>query len=255
MHPWTADLAALIPDEAMRAQVDNYLATKWQPRVTQLEQELAAKPDLPPEAAELWQDLMTDPAETLNILVGEVYGDEHPDVVEGYGKLFETPSVTETQPTAQPTKPADGTPQGVDLSQLPPEVREMFEEYSNKKQSDEYRTQVNKLIGEHAGLSEEDYDFLHPFIHGAAAQGGTLKDAADAYVEYRTRVRGEETASAETTEEAAPATLGSQGSTATGAPPTAPEYNTWNDLDKALSDFTSEDKARAEGVVTPVGVA
>lgn len=64
--PWSADLAALGLDDTGRSAVDQYLRTSVQPRVTQLEQEVATSK----VARELFTDLQEAPLETF-LAVGE----------------------------------------------------------------------------------------------------------------------------------------------------------------------------------------
>lgn len=119
--PWAADLAERFTDDEVRAKVDAYLREKQQPYITKLEQERAEALD----KAWVFDGLNEDPAATLREIAEQVYdADVAARIAElvGAGASVEK---AETQAVAEANQEPD--PEAVDLSALPPEVREAVE--------------------------------------------------------------------------------------------------------------------------------
>lgn len=268
--PWAGDLASRFEDEGVRGQVDAYLRESWQPRMTQLEQQVAQQPNVPDEAVALFNDLMSDPKQTVTTLIEELFGDpdyaelHNPDVVEGWRNLL-TPKEAAAVDQANEAIAAGQTPTKLTMDQLPDEVREVYEahlETQAEKSKNTYETTVKGAIGEFKDeqgqqlISDDEYGYLHPFIQNA---GGRLDEAFPAYVAFRDAVRGgatqqqaqvaAEAAAAEENKPQPPATLGTSGTgPSTGTPPTEKKYG-WNQLEDAARDWINETRQGPPPVV------
>lgn len=245
--PWTADLAAAFPDEAVRNQVDTYLRTTQQPRMTQLEQQLA---DLAPAKA-VYDDLLADPQGTMTALVTELFDEAK---ATDFELLFAIPDPAAAPPAA---------PDEISLDKLPPAVRAVVERDAARQQAEEaadeaalYNSTVDQLIEGHAELTPEDKDHIHPFIANAK---GDLAAATVNYIARRAALAAhaapvvpltpEQQAAADAAVLAAlpPVTLGTAPAVVTGAP-AAPRKK--ENIDEALSGWFAENRAAKAAPLT-----
>lgn len=124
--PWAKDLEGLGLDPQINQIVDKYLRDKWQPRVTELEQqyapykELFKEQDDGPTAAELLYSLRTDPHGTYK-LIGEL-------ITEQIGFPDEQASDTSAPDTTQQEK-TDPRLEYVDKLMVEREAQEQMEEF------------------------------------------------------------------------------------------------------------------------------
>lgn len=164
--PWAADLAATFTDPEIQAQVDGFMREKVQPRVTQLEQQVAGLSD----AQEYYNDLTTDPGKTWVSLTHEILGDDLAGKV-----LAALSDETPAEPAAATTATTTETPSG-----LAPEDQQFLAKMREKEAKAEYSAQVEAFVTEKADPSLKSRWF-HPFV---AAAGGNLEVAYGGYKEW-----------------------------------------------------------------------
>lgn len=233
--PWASDLATYLGDNAEAiAAADRYMREKVQPRITELEEGSAA-------ARELYKDLIANPESTLAEVVTELYGEERPDVVEGFTKLFEpapepTPRLTPPEPTAAPVAPEDA------------EMREWYQakrdEEAREAQAAAYAELLQDMRTAHPDLDDTDMDLIHPFI--ASAQGDT-EQAYAGYQAFQDQFKTKLGVTEPTPEPTptAPAVLGTTAAAA-AAPPVVEQYKTY---DEAWDAWQAEKATTAPPVV------
>lgn len=231
--PWAKDLERF-PEE-IRSDVDAYLRETWQPRVTQLEQ----RPDLPDNAAQLWNDLNSEDkyAQAFLALTGDLFDDDvQQEVLTLLTKHYSEAPPTEEQP------PKEEPP----AQQRDPEVQALIDE----RHQDAYNKAVDAAVAEQkdeAGnvtvpaIPEAFRDLLHPIVV-----------QLDGDVEAGARVLREKLTTAgvlgsSPAEEAPP-----EPPPATATVPTPPAVPTQpsQSLEEAISDFWREQQSVAP---PPVG--
>lgn len=215
--PWSSDLASYIADDNARAEADRYLREKWQPHVTQLEQQIAqAKP-----ALALHQDFVDDPAGTLVAVGQQLYGEEFGQQLQG---LLTADEGNEPEPEHEPT-PAPA---------VDPRVQRMVEAFEANEQQQAYQSLLANAKTSNPDITIED-EIFHPFV---IAADGDFDQAVAQYRAFQAKVAqhfgpaGEPVA-------APPATLGSD-ATGVAVPPIQPKYDS---LDAALDDTLAEMRA------------
>lgn len=238
--PWAADLERFFPDEPSRQAADRFMREYVQPSRTQFEQEVAPM-------RELYQDLVTNPRETLAAIAGELFADEQSEyhdasLAEQLAGIFGG----EQQPEAPVTPPAGEVDQ-LTLDRLPPEVREMYEEHAAQKQTAEYNRVVDGFIEQSEVLTPEDKNALGPWI---SATGGDLQQAEQAYLNYKQQLLQQAGVQPQAEPTPPAPVIGGQAVTPAGAPPSTQQYTRWEDLDKAVDDYSAEQR---RGPVPPVG--
>jgi hypothetical protein len=226
--PWSADLHALFPDETIRGQVDQFLRSKVQPHVTQVEQQFAP-------AKELWNDLQQDPIDTYVAIAHELFG---PDVATAVASQVQ-------QQQAQPPAPApDAT-----AAQLTPEQQSAIEWAESQRAEQEWNSQFARVDGlaprdaEGNSIIKSERAFA-PFV---VAAEGDFDQALEGYKQWYSEVTPAPPAEAP----AVPPPAVLDGSAAPAAiPPTVPQRQT---LDAALDDTLAEMRAtRAPATVGQV---
>lgn len=224
--PWASDLATYIEDEGARAQADRYLREKWQPRTTQLEQELA---QLKP-VQELVNDLNEDPLGTYAALTAEIFGDELAKKVDNLVRAGLSPeqaveAVVEEQQEENPTRD--------------PEVEEMLAERRAKKQRELFDAELERIKTkpEAAGLLL-DREAIAPFV---LQSNGDFDAALVGYKAYVDTLRQHYAPEGETPPPPPPPNvLGTQqGDAPPATPPTTKTYK-WSEMDEALDSYFAE---------------
>lgn len=229
--PWAKDLAAIIPDEAVRGGVDGYIREKWQPRMTQLEQEVANSAT----ARALYGDFQNDPVDTFLSVAGEIFEDQ-PDILTGIQGLF--------TPAADPAAPA--TP----VAALPPEQARMLAEWQAEREAEQqataYATQIAALKAAHPEDTLIDEGRLAPFVVSA---NGDIDAAYAGFRAFIAEFPGAQPAAV--VAPPAPAVLGT--SATSGGGPTPPTATRYASLDAALDDAMVDLRASREAPPTVVG--
>lgn len=226
--PWDADLA-VFQDPELRQQVDGFMREKVQPRMTQLETQLAGyKP-----AIELYNDLSGENSEdALKQVIAELYD---PEVAEKFTSLLEPAADAQPEPQIATPEPAPLPPE---VQEIIPEVQEIIAERQAQKEQEDYDRELSRVKGQHPSLVE---DLFHPFVAGAE---GNFDAALEAYKAFEARAAqtfgGEQPAA-----EPPPTTLTEASSP---APPVAPKYAS---IDDAMDAMFAEAKAAPPA---PVGV-
>jgi hypothetical protein len=192
--PWSKDLETAFADENVRAQVDAFLRQTVQPHITQLEQ--ATRPNR--DAQRLYDAFRENPIETYVAVAQEIL----PDKAEQIGALVEgkaTPppasgeSEEEESSVLGENENEGGEQEGdqeIDLTKLPPEIREIVEERQQSKVKTAYDERLDQLIEDHAddlpkdkeGKAIFNRDIFHPFV---AATGGDFEAALQGYQKHQ----------------------------------------------------------------------
>lgn len=223
--PWAADLAGIIPDETLRGGVDSYLRTQWQPRVTQLEQQVAASQP----AAQLYNDLTETPVETFVAIGTQLFGDEAGPYLQA---MFEAEQAQEAQAAVVE---AGGPP-------MDPRVQALLDREEQAQREAAYAQEIATIRAQDPELQDE---IFHPFVIAADGDFAQAHQAYQAFVAQARQLYGG--APVEATP--APHVIGTE-SAGTTAPPLAPSFSS---IDDALNDTMDEINGRK--AVTPVGAA
>lgn len=247
--PWAADAAAYFGDNAEAiASFDRYMREKQQPYITELEGH---------PGRELWKDLSNDAEGTLADVIGELYGEERPDIVEQFQALFADPAAAAAAVVEPATTPAADEP--------PAWAQPLIERDQAQRDADaraaadnDYKQALTEMRAAHPELTDVDMGdgtaekpgLIHPFM---AAASGDTEVAYAGYQAYLAQVKAmlgvapteDEKAAAAAAVAAAPPVLGGDGATA-AAPPVTKEYKTFDD---AWDDWQAERAQVAPPVV------
>jgi len=234
--PWADKLESRFEDQAIRAQVDEFLKAEIQPYVTKLEQ---SQTDLPEEAKLLYNDLLENPAETYLAITSELYGPEAANAVKEALNQGATPE----EAAAIGQEVAD---EGEGEDEPDPVLERMREDYLQSQATDMYNDELERVK---AAMPEEDRktfvdDWFHQFV---VAADGDFDTAVVGYNQFIKQAQEKFGLNPDQIPEA-PATIGSDSQTPS-APPTQKEYKT---IDEALDDTLAE--ARAAKAPSTVGV-
>lgn len=226
--PWDADLA-VFEDPELRAQVDGFMREKVQPRMTQLETQLAQRKP----AHDLYDDLSgSDADEALKQVIAEIHD---PELAEKFAALLEPEVPTEPEP--EPVPVAE-TPAPVEL---PQEIQEIVAERQAAKEQEDYDNDLKRVQALHPDLKIED-EFFAPFV---AAAEGDFDIAVDLFRTFEAKATERYGPAPEPVPEP-PATLTES---ANPAPPVEKKYATMDDAFDAWFEEMRESPAAPVGVV------
>lgn len=222
--PWSADLAGLFPDEAVRGQVDGYLREKVQPRVTKMEQDLAQyRP-----AHQLYDDFQSSPLDTTLNVVEQLF--EGADLEAVKAALGIAP---EAAPATPPVTPAQ--------ADTDPRLKPALDDWEAREQQRVWDEQIAPLKAQDARLTDE---ILAPFVVGS---GGDFEKAFSAYQAHQAQQVEALKALGwspppEFVAPPAPSTLGAgEGAAAAAPPPIAKKYASVSDaLDDVMDDLAAQ---------------
>lgn len=247
--PWSADLAQRFEDPAVRAQVDEYLRSTMQPRMTQLEQKAAAAKD----AQDLWDGFANQPYETLVGVIDQLFdpgtaqnvyaalsGEQGPEAQQAAQEVVKEAAQQEGIAPPQPAAPLEDP-------RLTPERLAMLEEIEGDRNQKLYLQAVDDRIAV-VGTDlppELVKKHVHSFVVGA---GGNI-DEGIARLRSFVHEFGVP-ASTEQIEGNAPQVL-----TDAGAAPNGEPIHTKVGWDDAFKDFEAEVAASNRPVAPPVGYA
>lgn len=220
--PWSTDLSALGLDESQAAAVDGYLREKWQPRMTQYEQQVAK---LAP-AAELWQDFQADPQGTYAAVGEQLFGDEFAQNLNGLW---------------QPADETEETPAAVEPAPIDPRVQALIDAEEARQQRAAYEARLAEVREQHQDVEPE---LIAPFV---VAAEGDWNMAVQAYQHWmgQARERFGLTVPEEVLPPTAVGTSAAQGGTT--PPPVQQQFGSLDDaLDSAMDDMRA---ARAPSTV------
>lgn len=238
--PWENDIRQTFADPQTAAAVDQFLRARVQPRVTQLEQELAG--------ARGGQELLTafqeDPVGTFNAVQQQL-------VEAGYlpaqAQQMAQAAYAESQQQPAAAAPAQTAAAG----QEDPRVAEMYAAYQQAAELEAYDAQVAAIVNDPAN-ADINPNRYHTFV--AAADGDFQKalemyraDVAGILRDYGidpTTATPQQQESAAALAEAgqqeaagAPPVMGTGSAAGAGAPiPTQPDYRGMDGLNKAIDD-------------------
>jgi hypothetical protein len=246
--PWDADLAAVFEDEEQRQAVGEFLASKVQPYVTQLEQNSRPNRD----ATRLWEGFAEEPVNTYIQVSRELYGDDVADKVAAILQGGSPQEQTEPSDTQTTTEEGDVTPpeteaKGISFDDLPVEVREAISRQQAEEQRKAYYAEIERVTAEHAddlpkdeaGKPKLNVDLFHPFV---VASDGDFDRAFEAYNEFYDTAKKEFGIQVPDSEQVdtPPTTIDSQTRDASATPPQKVEYES---LDQAIDAFIDEQNA------------
>lgn len=228
--PWSSDLEKTFEDESVRGSVDEFLRTKIQPYITQLE---AAKADNE-SAVRLFEDFQSDPFETYAQITKELFEDDVADevldfLVARFSDSDETEDVVESE----------GGDEEPDGSNLPPEVQEFVEQKRAEKQAEAYEAHINTLRDQfqEPGLTTANYAAFYISAKGddeVAIENWRKARSEFSSISGLKEINTSEVAAA--VKKVAPKTLGSD--TAGGSTP--PLVKKPKDIDAALNEMMSD---------------
>ena len=178
--PWQADIAAALAAPDPAAALDEYMRTKQQPYITKLEAERTAALD----KAWVFDSFNDDPAAALAEVAAQVWGDDVAGRMAELVAAGATPEDAEEQAVTEAVTEADGA---LDLSKLPPEVREAVEFAQSEKAAKaeaetaktaadaqaaaeaEYMTWYDKTVADNADLKSDKAraNALHAYVAAA----------------------------------------------------------------------------------------
>ena len=165
--PWQQDLQSRFTDPAVAAQVDAYLRERWQPRVTQLEQQYAETQP----ARDLLTSFQQDPVGTFNGVRQEL-------INAGYTIEQATAAAQQQYDAAQTAPPAPPTPTQVAAAQTEdPRVAEMYAHWQQEQELRAYDAQIEAIVNDPAN-ADINPNRLHTFV---AATDGDFQKALDMY--------------------------------------------------------------------------
>lgn len=211
--PWAQDLIRTFEDPQVRAQVDEFMRTTYQPYVTGLEQRAAELE----QAAGLVEALREDPVGTYLELTGLIGGE---DLAEEVRALL-TP-----EERAEAAAQLEGQSQELD-----PRVQELIEEREQEKALAEYEKRLEEL--------DVEPDIFHPLV---IAHEGDIDAAYAAYPGYLEAVKRAISEQGGPTPDEVPAPPSVIGSDTQGGS-TPPLENKPATLDDALDQFFAAQKA------------
>lgn len=229
--PWADDIRAALGEEHAGAfdVFDSYMRENVQPRMTQLEQDLAP-------ARELWTDLQNDTDQAIFDMVAARYGDEF---ATSYRGLFpgEEEATTPASASTETTTPPSAL--GEEDQELLAWAREKRDSEQKQARQSEYETFKQELGKKHS-LSENDVKLLDPFIYASPDDPDA---AVEAYRAWRTEA-GVTAPQPEPVPEP-PAVLGSEAAPA-ATPPTATQYTKFDQLGDALGDWLTTQRPASD---------
>lgn len=229
-HPWDQDLSFITSDEE-RAKVSDYLATTWQPRVTQLEQ--SSKP-----AVELYNDFSEKPKDTLVDVARELYG---ADVATAFSQYLD-----EVEGSPNPVTPQADQPTG-DQPARDPEVQAIIDWKKNQDEQAAFDAEFARVQEANPGVYL-DRDLFIPEVAETGNFDQAVQVYAQKYADYLQFRQQQATAVAEP-QPTPPNTLGSGEATGAGEVQTAPQNQT---LHEAIDDFFEVEAQRGSaGVPAP----
>lgn len=220
--PWSSDLPQYFTDEAGRAAADRYLREKHQPYVTQLQQQVA---DAAP-ARQLYDELVSNPNETLIEVATELYGAE---MAGRFQQLLEAgvqPEAAVEAAAAETTPPAAAPD---------PRIEEMWAEREAERAAAAYNASLEQAKAQHPSLDEA---LFAPHI---VANEGDFAKALESYKVWEANVAAH--FGGEVPPPAAPPVLGVGGNS--GVQPQAVQEK-YNSLDDALDATLAEMRAKRE---------
>lgn len=224
--PWNDDLAQAFTDEAVRAQVDQFLRSTVQPYVTNLEQ--ATQQDR--DARRLWEDFNTRPEATFASVARELFPDNADQLLEVLSGQGGDPEVPENDP--------ESVDFAIDEDELPESVREAVQYIQDQKQEQAFQSNLARVKADNPDVSVKD-ELFYPFISAAE---GDFDIAIENYKEFTKEFKEELTAVPDeiTPEpETPPAPPVLNGENAAPTPPVEPQKQT---MDEALDDWFAEIK-------------
>jgi hypothetical protein len=235
--PWEQDIRAAFTDPQEAARVDAFLRSRVQPRVTQLEQQVAETR----EAQNLWDAFHQDPESTFRAIQAQL-------VDAGYSVGEANAAAGEALAAAQGPAPA-----AVAAAQTEdPRLAEMYADWTQQRELAAYDAQMAEIANDPANR-DVDPNRLHLYV---SAADGDFDRAIELYradtaqvltrygIDPATATQQQQEAAAAVASEAAangaPPVMGA-GAGGAGAPlPTQPDYRGKDGLHKAIEDAAAE---------------
>lgn len=259
--PWQADIESAFTDPDVQEAVDQLIRERVQPRMTQLEQQLAGARD----AQNLWDQIHQDPVGTFNALRDEL-------VAAGYPLSEAQSAAAAAVQEGQASPPPAAAPATTAAAaQEDPRVAEMYAYWQSQREMEQYDATVAQIVNDPAN-ADINPNRYHTYV--AAADGDFEKalsmyrsDVLQILADYgidpeQATAQQQEAASALAAGQAAPQSgappvMGNGTGAGAGAPiPTQPDYvaegiSPQDALHKAI-----EDAAKASlGTGTPPPVS
>lgn len=239
--PWENDIRQSFTDPQVAAQVDNFLRARVQPRVTQLEQQVAQTKD----ATELWDAFHSNPEGTFNAIRAQL-------VEAGYDVAEANAIAGNAQAEAAAAPPPAAQTAAAQAED--PRVAEMYADWTRTRELSAYDAEIERITADPAN-ADIDPNLYHTYV---SAADGDFEQAINMYRHHVTNIltrygidpaeatlqqaqAAAQVAEGEQRQESgAPPVMG-QGAGGAGAPvPTQPEYQGRDGLHKAIEDATAQ---------------
>lgn len=163
--PWQQDIESTFTDPEVQEAVDEFMRSRYQPRVTQLEQQLAGTRD----AQNLWNRIHEDPLGTFNALRDEL-------VAAGYPLAEATAAAQATVQDAQ-AAPAPQATEVASAAQEDPRVAEMYAAWTREQEMKQYDATIAEIVNDPAN-ADINPNRYHTFV---AAADGDFNRALEMY--------------------------------------------------------------------------
>lgn len=163
--PWQQDLTSRF-DAQTAAQVDTYLRERWQPRVTQLEQQYAETQS----ARELLASFQSDPVGTFNGVKQEL-------INAGYTVEQATAAAQQQHDAAVAAPPAPAPAQTAAAQTEDPRLAEMYADWTRQRELQAYDAEIARIVNDPTN-ADINPNRLHTFV---AAADGDFTKALDMY--------------------------------------------------------------------------
>lgn len=233
--PWANDIRQAFSDPQVAATVDAFMRSKYQPRMTQLEQQIAQAE----QAKQLWDSFQEDPAATYAQITRELWGDEAAQAAFAALENGQTPATNGTveQTPAQESVAAPAP--------LDPRMEAMLNDWERQRELEAYDAEIAKITADPTN-ADIDPDLIHTFV---AAAEGDFNEAIQRYrafaADFLTKY-GLTPAEANAQTQTAPAVMGSEAGGAGGDVPVQPKYVGQSGLHQAIEDTVAQMKRNVE---------
>lgn len=163
--PWQADIEQAFTDPATAEAVDGFLRSRVQPRVTQLEQQLASTRD----AQNLWDAIHNDPVGTFEAIRNDLVSAGYP--------VAEAAAVAQQTVQEGQQAPPPAAAQTASAAQEDPRIAEMYASYQQERELAAYDATIAEIVADPAN-ADINPNRLHTFV---AAADGDFQRALDMY--------------------------------------------------------------------------
>lgn len=236
--PWEQDIRAAFTDPEVAAQVDNFLRARVQPRMTQLEQQLAGTKD----AQSLYDAFHEDPVGTYQAITSQLVDLGYP--VGAAESIAQNAAASAA--SAPPAASAAASPAAAQTED--PRISEMYADYQRTRELAAYDAEIERIVNDPTN-ADINPNRLHIYV--AAADGDFERavelyrhDVSDVLLSYgvdpaSATPQQQDQAAQIAAQQTAPPVMGGDAGGAGAPVPASPEYRGQDGLHKAIEDATA----------------